>query len=403
MALYSVPSTRYYVGMNIMRRFGLSVFAALLFFSLLGLAWAHVAAATIRNRETVKSWLDESNFYDQIVDGVLDSAKQQTAEEGTSLPVDDPQVQAIAKEAFSPEYLKENAEKVLDGTYRWLSGDTQRPVFEIDLAAAKQRLADGLGKYATDRAAGLPVCTAAQARGLADGFDALNAPCRPPGVSAATAGASLRDEILNNQDFLGDTTFSGDDLFKNDSGQNADSQLQRFQTAYSLWGLAPYLLAGLAVLSALAVFFLSPTKRQGLRRVGVILATAGGWLALMGFGLQLIVNMLARSVANSSSGGLMDSAAMKTLVADLAKVAYADAKVILLGYGIGFAVLGIGAVLFAKFFRRPKGKNLKQPADPEPPIDDSPKADPAAQKSSSEKHSDPATAPLVDGAKKPKL
>lgn len=353
------------------------LFGIALFFCLTGLAWAHVGTATIRNRETVKSWLVESGFYDNVVDTVLEAANQQESESGEAdIPVDDPQIQAITKDAFSPGYLQENVEKVLDGTYAWLEGRTPKPEFIIDVSMAKQKLADGLANYAVSRAANLPACTPDQMAAMTDDYDALNATCLPPGVSPQAAAENLRYEILTNEEFLGDTTFSGDDFKIEENGQKvaiADSQFRRAQTVYKVTGYGPYIFGVLAVLMAAAVFFVSSTRRNGLRRVGIIFISSGLLL-----GLSYLAYNRSSSWLNSRAQDLSgETSAGRELAAGLVDVIGKDISSLLLWYAIGFTAIGVIGVLISIFYKRQRSGDKPKVAEPKPPVDDSPKDEPA--------------------------
>src|SRR5690606_6585385 len=173
----------------------------------------------------------------------------------------------------------------LDGTYNWLEGNSDKPEFMIDLADAKQRLADGLGNYAASRAASLPACTAAQSAQLSqEGFDALNAPCLPPGVNPQTAAADLRNQIITSEDFLGQTSFSGDDIKVSSNGREVPidqaNEFKKLQSAYQAGMLAPILFGLTAALAAIGIVFLSSSKKSGLGRIGLISLTAGLLLAI---------------------------------------------------------------------------------------------------------------------------
>jgi len=358
--------------MNILRRLFLVLFSVGLGLALLSTAWAHVGVATIGNRNTVKSWLVESGFYDNVVDAVLETVNKEQAEEGdTQIPIDDPQVQAVVSTAFSPTFLQDNVEKVLEGTYSWLEGDTTKPEFVIDLATAKQQLADGLSNYAVSRAVSLPACTFEQMAAMTDGFDVLNATCLPPGTSAQAAATELKNEILTSEEFLGDTTFSGEDFKIEEDGQDVsldNSQFQRMQDAYKLATYGPYVFGILSVLLALAVLFLSASKRRGVKRVGIIFIIAGALL-----GLSFLAFNQSSSWLNNRAQVLSgETTAGRALAAGMVNAINKDISSLLLWYSLGFLVLGIGAVVFASLYRR-KSKAIKEPAEPKPPIDDSPK------------------------------
>lgn len=391
--------------MNILRRLGLAVLAVVLFLSLLSTAWSHIAVTTLGNRATVKTWLNESGFYDHIVESVLDNVnKNSEADEGggesnQQIPVDDPQVQAVVATAFSPDFLRENVEKVLDGTYSWLEGDTAKPEFMIDLTEAKQRLADGLGNYAATRAASLPVCTPEQTAALtSSGFDSLSAPCLPPGVDPQAAGAEIRNEIMTNEDFLKQTSFSGDDIKVTSEGQEVAvdqaEEFRRVQQSYKLATYWPYGAALVAILSAVGVIFLSATRRKGIRRAGIILLVAGIFLGISYSGFTQLSNWANKQALDV--GG--SSTVSEELIRNVLGVISDDITTLLLWYALGFGLVGLIAILLTIFVGKSKQPTEPVHKDPVPPVDDSPKQDPAKKPIEASKPA--TTAPPVAPKKK---
>src|SRR5690606_16532445 len=144
---------------------------------------------------------------------------------------------------FNPGMLRQNIEEVLDGVYAWLNGEADQPEFSVDLTQAKQKLADGLGSYATARAEGLPLCGAGE---MPTEFDALNATCLPPGLTPAEAGSSLQNEILGSEEFLKQTVFTADDIKFESEGRQVSlgdaGQAQALRDSYVRSKNAPVVL-----------------------------------------------------------------------------------------------------------------------------------------------------------------
>ncbi len=368
--------------MQILRRLFVGFCATILLFALIGTAWSHIAAATILKRDTVKSWLSESNFYDNASQAVLEMANKSTKEgeqEQGGVPLDDPKIQAIAKSAFTPAFLKENIEKVLDGTYAWLEGRADKPEFSVDLAPAKQKLAEGLAGYAVERGASLPVCTPEQMAALTGDIDILSASCLPPGTDLNTLAADLQRQLLNDQQFMGDTSLSGDDITVTDNGQevtldNAPS-FKYVQRAFKLAAMSPYLFAIAAILSALVIVFLSGNKLAGLRRTGVIFITAGVIVGLSYILINRGSNWLDQQAAELAG----ETNAAQSIASGMVQAVYNDIGSLLLWYAIGFIVIGIAGIVTARMLGRKSsgGPKVDSGTEPKPPVDDSPKPEPA--------------------------
>lgn len=349
-ALYKSRESKYIlVLMQLLRRMSLGFLATILSVSLFGLVGTHLLAATVRQPATVKAWLNDSEFYDNLVGSLVENAEKGDGE--GNIPLEDPEIKRIINESFSPEFLKASVEDVLDGTYGWLEGKTAKPEFNIDLATAKQKLADGIGAYATKKAAALPVCTRAQLRGMdLNNVDPFTAECRPSGVSAAKIGNDLKTSILNSKDFLSDTNLTGDDLSGNNSKKQNDD-LKKISQAYRVTGWLPIVFLVLATLSAIGIFFLSSERLKGARRIGVIFLGTGVILGLTRFVFNVVTNWLDKQIQTVGS----DTLAGKQIVSRLMTEANKDIGSIVLWYAIGFVMVGIVAIGLTIFM----GKNTK--------------------------------------------
>ncbi len=326
--------------MNMLRKLGVGLCASILGVTLLGLAWSNVGLATIRNRSAVKGWLDKSNFYSQVVDVVLEKAKEPSGNGETEININDPQIQTIAKQAFTPEILKKNMETVLDSGYAWADGTKNKIDFSVDLTAAKQQLATGLGDSAKNKVAALPICSPAE---VTQDFDSFKATCRPAGLTPEQAGQKVTNDLLNNKDFLAKPVFTAEDLKAKDSPVNAQNvpientdQAKAVRKVYSLSGFVPLALGIVALVTGLGVIFLSADHFRGLRRAGWVLLTSGLVLLVTFVLLGAVVSMVDRKVAEAST-----NPAQNKLLGDFARVVIKDVQKALLPYVIGFTGGGI--------------------------------------------------------------
>lgn len=354
--------------MNILRRSGLVILAAILSISLLGLAWSHAFQTTIRDKNTVKSWLEESGFYDKTVDIVVDNIAKNSQENGANLPKDDPKLHEIANDSFTPDYLKQITEEVLNGTYGWLEGKTDGPEFSVDLTEVKSKLVDGVSEYAASRAASLPACSAAQSAQMAKNgsFDTWNATCLPRGLTPEKVGQQIKTEMLTSEDFLKDTEFNGEDI-KVTLGDGktvpigSTEQSKNIQDAYKWTAFGPTILGVLTLLSAVGIFFISSEKHRGIRRIGGIMLGNGIVLAIS----YLVVSRLGNVFDYIETGNNSDA---KELVSNFVGAVSSDLGRIILIYAVAMLIVGIACLLSASMMNRnnqPKSeaKTIEQPTD----------------------------------------
>jgi len=360
--------------MHILRRLGAVLCAFILVFSLWSLVWSTLFVTTVRNREVVKGWVNESGFYTNIVDVVLDSAKSDSDPNSTDIPVNDPQVQTVAKAALSSDFLKQTVEKALDDTYNWLGSD-QNLKFTIDLTEAKQKLINGLGDYAATKAASLPVCATNES---ASDFDAFTAVCIPRGLSAAAAGQQVKDQLASNQEFIKDPVIDTSDIkLKNEQGQEVTLEeaipSDAIKNTYRSTGYAPVVLAITALLSIAGIIFLSISKIAGMRRVGYIFASAGALLGALYGTVYMIVDVIHEAAANADR-----PQAFRDLINNGADAVSSDVKRVILAYTLAYLL--IAAILITIGIVKRQRKVEDETKDPAPVKEPAPKAVEAPKK-----------------------
>lgn len=332
--------------MQFLRKATLGLAATLLFSTLFAFGLAFGIQRVFGTADALKGALKESSFYSSVVDAALQQAQKGEAnQEGGEIPLDQPEVRKIIKEAASPALLQEQTEKVLDSAYAWLQGKTNKLEFTLSLDKFKTNLADALSTYLKDHLRSLPACQ----RGVTMGgdFDPFSAECLPRGADADQVAKQAKNEILQGE-FLKDTTVSASDL-KTEDGKTLEEQLKVAPQAYRAAVWANYATAALAVLLAIAVFFLSATRRLGLKKLAITFISVGVLVALLGY----LLGFGAERAEQLAKEPLQQSAllAMQYIVADL--------KNWWMGYGITLLALGVGILVTLRLTRP------KQPAAPE--------------------------------------
>ncbi len=336
--------------MNVLRRVGLGIVGLILFTSLIAAAWADVAARTVRNRDTVKSWLTGSSFYNNITSAVLEGLQSVEGEQAGTIPADDPVLQEQVRGIFTADFLQDNIESLLDGTYNWLDGDVAKPDFVIDLSDAKIRLASALGQYAAQRADSLPACTLP----LPD-YDALNADCVPPGTTPELIASTVEAEFINNPEFLGDEVLTADNFHAPGEGQSAtffaDPDTENIRRAYQFSGWAAPILFFLALLSAVAIVLLSSTRQAGLLRSGILILGSGVVL-----GITYLFMSQGPKILNKLANENLDPnrPATQALIRDFINVVSADIRGVMGVYALVFIAIGIVLITVSRFVGRDK-------------------------------------------------
>lgn len=365
--------------MNFLRKFTLflvsSAFLGLLFL----VAGVWTLRQTVMDRTVVKSWLAESGVYDGFIDQAARIAKEQTSKQAEAAPEGenfDPTVfVAAAQSAFPPNVLRENVEKVLDGTYDWLEGRTDSLRFTLDLSEERRIFIDSLGSQAMTRVAGLPACT----EGIGtENFDPFQAACAPTGFDAAAQIENLKTELAANPDFFGDPVITESDVKINNESPAAGntSQTQKspgevFKEAPRWYGyakLSPVALSLLAVLNAVFIWLLSRPHKTVLKKLGGLFLSASIALAISGAGSRLLMNWL-------SNGGLKMEGDANGVAEAVILPLIREVNRSLAWWSFVFAGLyaAVAIVLLAIWFsvRHHRASSPLAAEEPAPPINDS--------------------------------
>lgn len=361
--------------MNTLRKIGLVIAATLLPLSLFSFGFTLSTYQTFSTSDHIKSALEKSNIYDTVIGDVLDHAQN---EEGRgqgdfNIPVDRPEVKQIIEQAAPAGFLQSQTEGFLDGIYAWARGDTKDLQLEINLIEAKAKLADGLAQYAANRAATLPACTATDLSLMQQqgDFNALEAPCLPPGTDVNAAAEKVRQEV-NGGEFLKDPLITEQDI-KNDQGQSLQEQLKDIPGIFDKLVRGMWISGSLVVLFSAAIILLSKPWRKGLKRLGITFVSVGGTITVLALIANVAISALAGIIAKE--GDLQKS------LADVITILAGDFRNWWLGFGLTVLLLGIAMLISLRFIKagkEPEESSVSKPEKPAGP--NKPATKPGAQK-----------------------
>jgi len=315
--------------------------ALLMLFGLLGTAVSTSLNLNLSSPTKLETWLDQSKLYDHFVAQAVNQAQKSADnqnEGADSVSLSDTAVQQAADDAFSPALLKQSVNTFLDSNYSWLQGKTDKPSFNIDLTNAKQTFAQQVGAYVKTHLATLPVCTQQQLSQIdIHNFDPLNVPCRPSTIDPAAEGQQVTQK-METGDFLSNPVITPESINPNQTGDSKPyyTKLSFAPTLYKYGVRLPWVLAVISLLLALAIAFIAPTRRKGIRRIGSTLLVAGLLLVLGKFAADAVFTRVqAKAFNNASVGQIQQSLTI------FAHTAESELVKIDLYFGILFIVLAI--------------------------------------------------------------
>lgn len=298
----------------IMRKFGVAVFSVVLFVSLLALAFSTSSNIAFTHPGKIEQWLSDSNLYGAFVSSAIDQAQKTTGtDQSGGISLSDTAVKQAAQSSFSSAALQQDVNTFLNSNYAWLNGKTAKPSFSIDLSGAKQSFAQKVGDYVKTYLAGLPACTPAQAAQInPQTADPLTLSCRPPNIDPSTEGVLVTQQIASSTEFLSNPVVTASNVNPNGSIQSpAQPYYQKFSSLPSAYQKAtkiPWVAGVLTLLSLVAVIFVAPRKRLGLKAVTVTLALAGLVMVFTRFVSDQLFHTIEKHAFNASTVGALQKA-----------------------------------------------------------------------------------------------
>jgi hypothetical protein len=259
---------------------GSTTYVWLLFLS----AGAFELKQTFSSPHTLKAWLADSGVYGGVIEEVSKLATIQQKQENSLVQITSDDIVQVAKDSFTSDSVKADAESTIDSFYDWFKGNTGSPEFRIDFTTRQAAFAKEMTDKLEEKIGALPEC-ATTGRFSVQAFDPFEAECRPKGADVTAELTSFEKDLAVSNDILPQRIFTdGDVKLKDASGQETGigTALAWMPRAYKalIWG--PWLLSVLTVVAALSLIFFSSTKRKGLKRfanglvfVGVIMLASG--------------------------------------------------------------------------------------------------------------------------------
>jgi len=300
---------------------------------------------------TIKSILAKSGIYNTVVPGLLDQSKEISGS-GGSVSLSDSLVRTAAGQTFTPQLVQQDTEATIDGVYDWLDGKTPLPDFQIDLTSTKAAFAANVAKLAQQQLQTLPVCSSAAS---VENFEPLSASCLPPGVTPASAAATLQSTILSGKGFLDNPVITATSIKSGSSSQSVFAdQLKNVPNQYQKVKKTPFLLGLVTIVLGLAIIFLSTARAAGLRRIGWPLLVVGIVLLAFAWAINRVtVHNLAPKI--SVNNAVLQSS-LRTLIVDVEQAVDKSYW----WFGGGYAALGLGAIGGAMYIKKHNGS--KKPA-----------------------------------------
>ena len=329
------------------------VFCVILFLGLVNLAFSVSEKAALTHPNKIEQWISQSDFYTNVQNTITNQAEaaiSKDIEGGSS--IDKAIVSQAAQAAFPQSVFQQASNEFITSNYAWLSGQTSKPDFSIDLTQSKETFASKIVQLAvTDRLNKLPACTPVQVQTL--NTNPLLISCKPPNINPAEEAAQIKIQISNSNDYLSNPIITASTI--NAKGSNGGQlyyvKFSKAPKVYQAINKLPWIIGVVSFISLLVVLFVSRTKRVGLRRISIISLISGLLLVSTKFVSDALYNSHKDQLFNGLNNGALQGSIEKfvhSIVGELVNINF--------WFGIGYLVFAV-VVLFILLLTRTKSAN----------------------------------------------
>jgi hypothetical protein len=341
--------------MSSAKKFGLKLLAGVFAICIFGLATVTSVNSVFGKPEPLKQALQEGGVYPAIADAVVEEVALGSTKQ-TGVQLNSQLAQTAAKQVITPDLVKTNVEKIIDGTYAWLDGTTPTPDFRVTTASIQDQVAANVSNVAVRHVQSLPPCTPAQLQQIdLNNLDPFSIKCEPQGLDFAALKRRFRAEVAAGQTpgAVQDKAITAADL-TNDQGQNVFAAAEQVPTAFQRGQQLPWAFVAGALLSGAGVVFLRPDRRRGLKTVSITLLVTGLFL--------LVASLLSSGVLNMVKPDLQtESVAVQNASVTVIKTLNSALVGVLLLFAGVYIALGGGGLIGLRL-TKPKTPTPKQPA-----------------------------------------
>ncbi|KKP69369.1 hypothetical protein A2X44_04425 [candidate division CPR3 bacterium GWF2_35_18] len=231
------------------------------------------------NRDHVKTWLQESNLYNNALKITIDIMSLQKNEDPESDPGsnafftdltkkisdEDSELGQLINSLVTPEFLETSVNKVIDGSYDFLEGKTEKPIFEIKIAEDKETMISIISVMFKEKIRVLPDCDPNFVR--PEDLNPFVMECKPAGFdeNVIVEFISVNKDKPELDTLIESMKISSDMI-------SIDPQLARqIQTGFYYLRLLPLISLGILIIMILLLLLITPGFKNGLIMSGITL------------------------------------------------------------------------------------------------------------------------------------
>lgn len=347
---------------------------------------------TILSPSFIKTQLQEANFYEVIAEDLfpelLKTAISQQGEDDLGTPTEsessfeytDEELQQIATETVSAEWLQTNVEASLDELEAFLNFEKDEPEIAIDLTDIRENLLSNVTGLFEDKYNDLPICTEAQEREMEQGGSKGEMECRPEGITFE----ELQEEFGEDFDFKAQTQEGFEENFPSelnpldpnswsstedgetkDQDQDIKSGLLQFRDKYKLGTTLLYIGAAVSTLLCVVALLINlKNLRSGFKWAGIPLIVAGAFVFISALSMGALASRLVTAQITTESlemtGALITQ--ITSLIGRIVKGIMGKARILsLIPLLTGILLVGLSFIFKKKGKEQPAAAQTQNP------------------------------------------
>ena len=268
--------------MNIVRALLASLLSLVCTLAVSAFVTIQTVQTTVLDRTVVKTWFFDSGVYNSLFPTLVNANLTTQQDSGGNSPANMKIITEALDQTFSPSYVQQQTEGIIDSTYDWLDGNATDIVFSINLTSKADEFTGNYRVLLEEKLADLPSCDNSVS------LSAEDPTCVPAKKTPAQAAKDIADDVSNDTAFF-EKPITNETLFPESAQSNPDVTNQLPMIVAALRMLAGWLL-GIAVVAGGLSILLSRRRLKESQRlagrltvglfvtsaVGLVLAQLGG-------------------------------------------------------------------------------------------------------------------------------
>ncbi len=236
-------------------------------------------SSSVSNPENVKSWFVNSKIYDNFVESLINMTGEMPDENLPEFLIQEDNKEELSNAlntVITPEWLQVTVERAIDGTYKWLSGESEIPDFEIDFVDKKTIFLDETTNYIKKSLESLPECTEEELEKTENkDFNPMEASCIPPDFNLENTD-DLKAEIENQ---LNESEIYKEGKVESGKFITIDQDItDKVQKIYGIFNKLPQIILVVIAVISLILFITIPGLSGSLLITGLLWLISGSFL-----------------------------------------------------------------------------------------------------------------------------